>query len=208
MLDITNNTKGGRVMFKAKNPVAKNRFLGNIIARAKSIAAKHKGKVVLGGTMLLLLITQACKKPCDKQAYTDTKTGIRYEVRGDDKDCYYEAVDKEPCNEPWNPDCPNYDPCWQVRHDYDSLSNIYFNKRDSALTYWLPKCFAEIDGYRDAYNQTLPRDDSLKTMVTLRDENSGYHPMLNTSGDCAERALKAAKDRQEFFDLNSICFMK
>jgi hypothetical protein len=37
----------------------------------------------------------------------------------------------EPCNDPWNPDCDNYDPQWQLKQDF----KLY---KDSCLYHFVP----------------------------------------------------------------------
>jgi len=104
MLNMINNTKGGHVMLK-KNMQKKiggasagATSINPIVKQNRGLLARGVGKavVVVAGVAFVIVNVVACKKPCDKQAYTDPKTGIKYEVRGDDKNCYYEAVGKEP----------------------------------------------------------------------------------------------------------------
>jgi len=62
-----------------------------------------------------------------------------------------------------------------------------------------------LDVYKEGYEYYLPRDDSMKSMVTLG-KVSGVPELVKTAGECADRTIKAGKVRDTFFDLNSVCF--
>lgn len=120
---------------------------------------------------------------------------------------------ESPCTDYTNPDCENYDPCWQAKQDYNTANNNYLNTRRQCLQGYLPQCFTDIEGFKDAYDAYLLRDDSLLTVQSvvnayLNDAPQylvGHEALADSAKQTSIRALNLEAMRDSVYNANQNC---
>ena len=118
-----------------------------------------------------------------------------------------------PCTDYTNPDCENYDPCWQAKQDYNTTNNNYLNTRRQCLQVYLPQCFTDIEGFKDAYDFNLPADDSLLSVQTVVNTYLdvapqylvGHEALADSTKQTSIRALSQEAVRDSVYNANQNC---
>lgn len=122
--------------------------------------------------------------------------------------------DPEPaCTDYTNPDCPNYDPCWQAKQDYNTASTNYLNARCQCLQVYLPQCFTDIEGFKDAYDFYLPGEDSLGSVqfvvnAYIQDAPQylvGHEALADSAKQSSIKALNLKIAQDSVYNANQNC---
>lgn len=121
--------------------------------------------------------------------------------------------DPEPCNDYTNPECPNYDSCWQAKQDYNTANDNYLDARRQCLQVYLPQCFTDIEGFKDAYDFNLPADDSLLSVQTVVNTYLdvapqylvGHEALADSAKQTSIRALNQEAVRDSVYNANQSC---
>ena len=122
--------------------------------------------------------------------------------------------DPEPaCTDYTNPECPNYDPCWQAQQDYNTANNNYLNTRRQCLQVYLPQCFSDIEGFKANYDIYVPRDDSLLSVQSVVNDYLhfapqylvGHEALADSANQTSIRALSQEAVRDSVYNANQNC---
>lgn len=136
----------------------------------------------------------------------------------------FSSCKEEKCQDPWNPECENYNPCLQVNKDYEKLEGDFQIMRDSCLKHFVHESMSTLDTYENTYKKYLKSapdsfptaTDSIQAAIdtykhNVNNQNFIYFTLQQQNAvlgasRTGEAALATKEKMDKLFNDNSKCF--